>query len=89
MTTSLLPPLPPGGRRPSRDRTHQHRGLVDLFDTIASRLTQDAIIKMSRQVESDDRPPDEVAGEWVRHVLDEATRCLRGAIAMTETTRAA
>ena len=47
--------------------------LMDLFDTIASRLTPDAIIEMNRQVESDGRPPDEVAAEWVRGLLDEAT----------------
>lgn len=55
------------------ETARRYPALVDLFDTIAPRLTQDAIIEMNRQVESDGRPPDQVAAEWVRSVLPQDT----------------
>lgn len=56
------------------ETARRHPGLVDLFATIAPGLTQDVIIDLNRQVEQEGRPPDEVAAEWVRSVLAEATR---------------
>lgn len=56
------------------ETARRHPGLVDLFATIAPRLTQDVIIDLNRQVEREGRPPDQVAAEWVRSVLGEATQ---------------
>lgn len=55
------------------ETARQHPGLVDLFDTLAGHLTQDAIIDMNRQVDIDGDPPDQVAADWVRRVLPQST----------------